>query len=125
MRAAHDWSGRDLAAHLVGWLGDAIEVARELAVGDRSEARDRSRQAFAARGDQINAEIQAAWRGLPVAEVRRRLHEIPAHLRAALPLVPQARWDADPANLRFIHIYTVEHYQEHLADLAAILAATE
>jgi len=121
--AAHDWSGRDLIAHLVGWLGDAIEVANELATGASSPARDRSRREFAARGDEINAEIQTTWRGLPMAEVRRRLRDVPATLRRAVAAVPQSSWDADPENLRFIHVYTIEHYEEHADDLAAILEA--
>lgn len=121
--AAHDWSGRDLIAHLVGWLGDAMLVAEELAVGMSSEARDHSRREFAARGDQINADIQVAWRGLPMVEVRRRFRVIPATLRDSLVLVPQGHWEADPENLHFMHVYTVEHYEEHLADLAAILEA--
>jgi hypothetical protein len=119
--AAHDWSGRDLIAHLVGWLGDAIEVARELELGERSEAMERSRREFAARGDEINAEIQAAWRGLPLAEVRRRLRETPRELRGYLQAVPESRWLKPTENLRFFHIYTIEHYEDHVADLEAIL----
>src|SRR5215212_8269545 len=43
--AAHDWSARDLIAHLIAWLGDAIDVAHELTVGATSETRITSRQA--------------------------------------------------------------------------------
>jgi hypothetical protein len=121
--AAHDWSGRDLMAHLVGWLDDVIEVANELTVADQSEAKGRSRREFAARGDEINAEIQATWRELPIAEVRRRFRERPAALRDLLLAVPESRWSSDSDNLRFVHIYTVEHYGDHVADLAAILDA--
>ena len=121
--AAHDWSGRDLIAHLVGWLGDGVDVAHELAVDLQSPTRDRSRREFAARGDEINAEIQAAWHGLPLAEVRRRFRDVPVELRRAVMAVHRSRWEADPDNLRFLHIYTVEHYEDHLADLAAILRA--
>ena len=120
--SAHDWSGRDLIAHLVGWLGDAIEVAEELSVLATSPARDRSRQAFADRGDAINAEIQASWRELSMTEVRRRFHDVPEMLRRAVRAVPASSWDADPENLNFIHIYTIDHYEEHVADLAAILS---
>lgn len=121
--AAHDWSGRDLIAHLVGWLGDAIEVANELAAHDASEARERSRTEFAARGDDINAEIQATWRDLPLAEVRRRFRDVPEALLLAVSAVPASHWAADPENLAFIHAYTIEHYEDHLDDLAAILDA--
>ena len=33
---AHGWSGRDLMVHLVAWQLVALDVAKELAVGDRS-----------------------------------------------------------------------------------------
>jgi hypothetical protein len=121
--AAHDWSGRDLIAHLVGWLGDALDVAHELERGASSPARERSRRAFAARGDEINAEIQASWRGLPLDEVRRRMRDVPDELRRAMTVVPASSWDADPGNLQFFEIYTIEHYEDHIADLAAVLAA--
>ena len=121
--AAHDWSGRDLIAHLVGWFGDALEVAGELATSSASPALERSRRAFAARGDEINAEIQATWRELPMDEVRRRFRETPDALRRAVSAVPGSSWDADPGNLEFLHVYTVEHDEEHAADLAAILHA--
>lgn len=121
---AHGWSGRDLIGHLVGWLGDGLEVANELAADGRSPAKERSRREFAARGDEINAEIQTAWRPLPLAEVRRRLRDVPEELRRAVTAVPVAHWNDDPDNLAFLHIYTVEHYADHIADLAAILSAS-
>jgi hypothetical protein len=121
--AAHDWSGRDLIAHLVAWLDDPIEVATELRVQATSPARERSTREFAARGDEINARFQAEWRALPMAEVRRRLRDVPEALRRAVDATPESRWIGDPDNLRFVHIYTVEHYEEHLRDLEAILEA--
>ena len=121
---AHDWSGRDVMAHLVAWLGDALDAARELAIGEQSAAMERSRRDFAARGDEINAEIQAEWRGLPVAEVRRRFRETPGELRGYLTVVPESRWVKNTDHLRFFHVYTIEHYEDHLADLEAILDAT-
>jgi hypothetical protein len=120
---AHDWSGRDLIAHLVAWLDDPIEVATELRSQATSPARERSRRNFAARGDAINARIQAEWRDLPMAEVRRRLQDVPEAVRTAVRAVPEASWAGDPENLRFVHVYTVEHYEDHLGDLAAILDA--
>ncbi|MBI2782364.1 MAG: maleylpyruvate isomerase N-terminal domain-containing protein [Chloroflexi bacterium] len=118
---AHDWSGRDLIAHVVAWLDDALAAAQELAVGERAEAIERSQREFATRGDEINAEIQTTWRGLPMAEVRRRFRETPGELRGHLTVVPESRWVKHADHLRFFHIYTIEHYEEHLADLEAIL----
>ena len=121
--AAHDWSGRDVIGHIVAWLDDALAAARELAVGTESEAIERSRRAFAARGDEINAQIQAAWRELPMVEVRRRFRETPGELRGYLTVVPESRWLKHADHLRFFHVYTIEHYEDHLADLDAILGA--
>jgi hypothetical protein len=118
---AHDWSGRDVMAHLIAWLDDALDAARELAVGEQSPAIERSRREFATRGDEINAEIQAEWRALPLAEVRRRFRETPGELRGYLTVVPEARSIKNADHLRFFHVYTVEHYEDHLADLEAIL----
>src|SRR5215212_6263271 len=112
--AAHDWSARDLIAHLIAWLGDAIDVAHELTVGATSETRITSRQGFTARGDEINSEIEAAW---------RRLHDVPVELRRAATAVPDERWLADPENLRFIEVYSIGHYADHVDDLREILAA--
>jgi hypothetical protein len=119
---AHGWSGRDVIAHVVAWLDDAIEVAREMHAGGTGEARERSRAAFAARGDDINAEIQATWGGLAVAEVRERARAMRAELHAGLAAVPDAVWVENAEDASFLHVYTVQHYEEHLDDLAAILA---
>jgi len=58
-----------------------------------------------------------------MAEVRRRFLELPDALRRAVRAVPASSWEADPKNLEFIHIYTIDHYAEHVADLEAILEA--
>lgn len=121
--AAHDWSGRDLIGHIVAWLGDAVDAARELADNDASESRARSERSFATRGDEINAEIQASWHDLPMAEVRRRLRDVPDELRRAVLAVPEDRWRVNEEDRRFFRVYTIGHYDEHVADLEAILAA--
>src|SRR5258706_5315533 len=61
--AAHDWSGRDLVGHIVAWQSNALDVAKELAVGETSATKERSDREWDERGDDINAEIQAEWRG--------------------------------------------------------------
>jgi hypothetical protein len=121
---AHDWAGRDVMAHLAAWLDDALDAARELAVGAQSPAMERSRRDFAARGDEINAEIQAEWRALTLAEVRRRFRETPGELRGYLTVVPEARWVKNADHLRFFRVYTIEHYEDHLGDLEAILGSS-
>jgi hypothetical protein len=120
---AHDWSGRDLIAHLVAWQENALQVAKELAVGETSATKIRSDEEWEARGDAINADIQAEWRALPIAEVRRRLGEVPGELRGYLTVVPEARWLKHRDNLTFFIEETIDHYAGHTADLEAILDA--
>jgi hypothetical protein len=120
---AHDWSGRDLIAHLVAWQENVLAVARELAVGEDSPTKARSDAEWDARGDQINADIQAEWRAMPIAEVRRRLREVPGELRGYLTVVPESRWVKHAQNLRFVMDETIDHYADHAADLEAILEA--
>jgi hypothetical protein len=120
---AHDWSGRDLIGHLVAWQSNALDVAKELAVGETSATKIRSDKEWEERGDAINLDIQVEWRTLPVEEVRRRLREVPGELRGYLTVVPESRWLKHADNLRFFIDETIDHYAEHSADLEAILDA--
>jgi hypothetical protein len=120
---AHDWSGRDLIGHIVAWQANALDVAKELAVGETSATKERSDREWDERGDDINADIQAEWRALPMAEVRRRLGEVPGELRGYLTVVPETRWIKHTDNLRFFIDETIDHYADHASDLEAILDA--
>jgi hypothetical protein len=120
---AHDWSGRDLIGHLVAWQLNALDVAKELAVGETSATKVRSDKDWDERGDDINTDIQVEWRTLPIEEVRRRLREVPGELRGYLTVVPESRWVKHSDNLRFFIDETIDHYAEHSADLEAILEA--
>ena len=122
--AAHDWSGRDLMAHLVAWIEYGLQVAKELAVNEDSPTKlqmDRDWDELS--GDTINARIHTEWRALPIEEVRRRFHETPGELRGYLTVVPEARWVKHADNLQFFLEETIEHYEDHAADLEAILEA--
>lgn len=122
--AAHGWSGRDLIGHLVAWQGFALAVARELAVGERSATKDRLDREWDERGGEIvNAEIEATWQAMPMADVRERLRTVPGELRGYLTVVPEVRWLKDADVLRYFTDETIDHYQEHQPDLDAILAA--
>jgi hypothetical protein len=124
--AAHGWSGRDLIGHLCSGMEWWLEIARELALGPNSAAWDRMKAAVAdwdATGDATNAAITEEWRALTPAEVRRRLAEYPGEMRGTLTVVPETRWIKDAARLRNLLANTTEHYEEHEADLRAILAA--
>lgn len=119
---AHGWSGRQLMAHLCSWQELCLSAAKELAVGETSETIEQSSAEWKAGGDQMNARLLSSWDGLPLDEVRRRFRDIPGELRGYLTVVPESRWVKHPAHLRFFLESTLDHYAEHEAELAAVLA---
>lgn len=121
---AHDWSGRDVMAHVLSGLERSLTVARELAVNEGSPAKLRmDREWDEIGGEVINQRITDEWRALPMSEVRQRFHEMPGELRGYLTVVPEARWVKHTDNLRFFIDETIDHYAEHMPDLEAILDA--
>lgn len=121
---AHGWSGRDLMGHLLTWQLLSLDVAKELAVGDRSAARARAEADWEERGgDTVNAEADAFWRSKSIAEVREEFARVAGELRGFLTVVPETRWLKDADQQQFFFEETIEHYEDHLADLDAILAA--
>jgi hypothetical protein len=119
----HGWSGRDLIAHLVGWHEITLDVARELAVDEKSPTHDRIEREWDARGDDWNAEIIAEWAALPMDEVRRRMRSVPGELRGYLTVIPETRWLKHPSHFELFLDVTLDHYDEHREDLEAVLAA--
>lgn len=121
---AHDWSGRDLMGHLLAWQTQALQVATELAVNEISPTKSRADADWETRGgDVINAEIDAEWAALPMTELRDRFGTVPGQLRGYLTVVPETRWLKHGDHQRFFHDETTAHYEEHRAELEAILAA--
>jgi hypothetical protein len=124
VEAAHGWSGRDLMAHLLAWQAVSLDAARELAVGETSPTIARVDADWDARGGEVvNAEIQATWADLPLDELRARFRSQPGELRGTLTVVPETRWIKHPTHMASFNGETVDHYREHVDDLAAILAA--
>jgi len=121
--AAHGWSARELLSHLAAYQAHALDVARELAVGEQSPAHAAMDAAWNARGDAVNDELSATWRALSDEEVRRRAAELPGELRGFLTVVPEARWVKHPVFGPFFEDELLDHYADHLADLQAILDA--
>ena len=124
VEAAHGWSGRDLMGHLVTWQLLSLDVARELAMGERSPSHERADADWEERGgDVVNAEALAEWRAKPIDEVRQEFARVAGELRGFLTVVPETRWLKNADQQRFFYEETIEHYDDHTADLAAILAA--
>src|SRR4051794_37952050 len=121
---AHGWSGRDLMGHLLTWQLLSLDVARDLAVGEASKSRAQAEADWDDRGgDVVNAEAEASWRSKPIDEVRQEFARVAGELRGFLTVVPETRWVKNADQQRFFYEETIEHYADHEADLAAILAA--
>ena len=65
----------------------------------------------------------ATWRDLSPADVRDRLQSVAGELRGYLTVVPESRWIKHPTHLETFVEETLEHYDDHRADLEAVLAA--
>jgi hypothetical protein len=121
---AHGWSGRQLMAHLVSGHEIALAVATELAVNVTSAAKARADADWETRGgDVVNAEVDARWAARSMDELRAKFRTLPGELRGYLTVVPETRWLKHADHLRFFQDETTEHYDDHRADLDAVLAA--
>jgi hypothetical protein len=124
VEAAHGWSGRDLMAHMLAWQAVSLEAAKELAVGETSPTIARVDADWDARGGEtVNDEINRTWAAVPMAELRERFRTQPGELRGYLTVVPETRWLKHAAHLKSFHDETIAHYEDHVDDLRAILAA--
>jgi hypothetical protein len=102
----------------------ALDIATELAVDETSRTIARVDAEWEALGGEaVNAAIAADWAARPLAEIREILRTQPGDLRGYLTVVPEARWVKHADNQRMLRTETVEHYEEHRADLDAVLAA--
>lgn len=124
VEAARGWSGRDLMAHLVAWQLVALDVAKELAMAETSPTIANIDASWKERGGEvINDEILAEWRARSIGDLRDEFASVAGELRGFLTVVPESRWIKDATNQRTFTDETLDHYEEHRADLAAILAA--
>lgn len=121
---AHGWSGRALMGHVLAWQAVALQIATELAVNETSPTIARIDADWETRGGEVvNAEIDATWAAIPMAELRETFRTQPGELRGYLTVVPETRWLKHTDNLRFFVDETIDHYADHSADLEAILDA--
>ena len=105
-------------------LAGARARCRARAGRQRDQHRLRSRRGrLDARGDAINDEAVATWRSLPIDELLDRARTIPGELRGHLTVVPEARWLKNGELQAFFTSETIDHYADHAANLAVILAA--
>lgn len=120
---AHGWSGRDLMGHLLSGLEVSLAAAKELAVNEASPALADRAARWAADPDGLNAELLERYAALPLDDLRARFRTVPGELRGYLTVVPESRWIKHPTHQESFIGETLEHYEEHAADLRAILEA--
>lgn len=121
---AHGWSGRQLMGHLLSGQEVALAVATELALNETSPAKERADADWDARGGEVvNAEIDARWAALSMDDLRARFSTLPGQLRGHLTVLPESRWLKPGDHQGFFLSETTAHYEDHVDDLAAILAA--
>jgi hypothetical protein len=128
VEAAGGWSGRDLMGHIVLWQEAALAAAKELAMGEQSPSMERVEAQWASspeEGDRINRAGLERFRAMPVAEVRAQFRAVAGELRGYLTVVPEVRWIKNAAHQEYFFGEMTEHYQDHLKELQAILAAAE
>ncbi len=76
-------------------------------------------------GEVVNAEIDARYAALSMDDLRARFASLPGQLRGYLTVVPESRWLKHGDHQRFFLSETTEHYEDHRADLQAVLDAAE
>ena len=122
---ADGWTGRDLMGHLIVWQEAALASAKELAVNEHSPTMKRldAEWDVPGAGDRMNAEAIDRFRAMPIAEVRDLFRTVSGELRGYLTVVPESRWIKHADHQNWFFSETIEHYQDHEKELAAILQA--
>jgi len=123
VESAGGWSGRDLMGHIVLWQEAALVAAKELALGPESPSIARIEAQWAAGGDDMNAQGLERFGAMTIDEVRNAFRNTAGELRGYLTVVPEIRWVKNPAHMNHFVGETLEHYEEHLGELRAILGA--
>ena len=100
-----------------------LDVAKELAVNERARRRSRPTRTGTRAATRSNDEIRRHWRALPIDEVRQRFRDR-ARRAARLPDRRARGALAQERRLQeFFLAETIDHYEAHADDLAAILAS--
>jgi hypothetical protein len=93
-------------------------------VGERSVTMDRLEAEWASApdaGDRMNSASLDRFRAMPLDEVRALFRTIAGELRGYLTVVPESRWIKHAAHQQWFFEETIEHYEDHATELAAIL----
>ena len=126
VEAAGGWSGRDLMGHIIMWQKVALDTATELAVGEHSATMERTEAEWDSApdaSDLMNATAMNRFRAMPIGEVRDQFRTVAGELRGYLTVVPEARWIKHGTHQEWFFGETIEHYEDHAKELAAILEA--
>ncbi|GIU98245.1 MAG: hypothetical protein KatS3mg013_2048 [Actinomycetota bacterium] len=102
---AGGWSVKDVLWHVAYWWGEFVRSA------ERNWADDEQAT------DDVNAREQARSRAMPFVEVRAEVDEARARLLEAWSRVD----GSDAAGLEAFSAETVEHYEDHVPQLRALV----
>ncbi len=119
---AGHWSLKDLLAHLGWWEGWIVDLYAALLRGEVPYARHLDQKAV----DDLNAQVLARYRDLPLAEVRRQEEDAYQNLLSAVEKAPEAdlfdrgrfAWLQGETLAEWIVNNSYGHYDEHLVDVA-------
>jgi hypothetical protein len=108
VREAEGWSTKDLLWHIAHWWGDLARMLDEIRAGTFSEPPEDDQAT-----DEENARVLEEGRGMSLAEVELGLADARDRMLAAWTSMPETSEAAE----RWFVWETIEHYEEHEADL--------
>jgi hypothetical protein len=109
-----DWSVKDILAHVTTWEEEALKYLPLIIEGGRPP-----RYATYGGIDAFNAQMTERKRDLPLAEVRRQLHETHRRLVSLIRNVPEDQLKAETRARRRLRLDTYGHYPEHTEAIRA------
>jgi len=116
---AGQWSVRDVLAHILAWEEEAV-TRLELLAADRPQ--DFAQVANEEQLNAWNARAHERYAGLKLAEIRRRLEDVPARVLAGLDSLSDERLGTDEGPVpvhNWLPECTYAHEEEHCADILA------
>ena len=105
---AGDWSVKDILAHVTTWEEESLKYLPLIIEGGQPP-----RYARYGGIDAFNAMMTTQKRGLSLADVREKMHEVHARLIEFLQGVPEAQFVRETRFRRRLRLDTYRHYLEH------------